>query len=165
MSYYYRVVKHLGVDFVDYQPSFNNPLLFQEIIYKMSDVINEIKLEHDIHSLAIIEATGFIWGSALAFHCGIPFFLVRKQGKLPPPVIASDPYKTEYATKSDILEIPLHTIKPNVLIIDNLLATGSTLNTTFKLLKKCGYNVLGALVVKDINLPNKETLMKIYTIH
>ena len=83
------------------------------------------------------ESRGFIFGAPLSYALGIPFIPVRKPGKLPREVI-SQSYQLEYG--EDILELHTDAIVPGdkVLLVDDLLATGGTIEATAKLVAKLG---------------------------
>ena len=89
-----------------------------------------------------IEARGFIFGPALAYRLNAGFVPVRKPRKLPAPV-ARVTYDLEYG--SDALEIHLDAIEPGqrVLLVDDLLATGGTMEATLKLVKQLGGEIAG----------------------
>lgn len=97
------------------------------------------------------EARGFLFGAPLAVAMGIGFVPVRKPGKLPRATFSQD-YQLEYG--QDTLEIHQDALseKDNVLIIDDLLATGGTIAATTKLIRKLGANVASAGFV--ISLPD-----------
>ncbi|GAA6090252.1 adenine phosphoribosyltransferase [Tachysurus ichikawai] len=96
-----------------------------------------------------LEARGFLFGPLLAQRLGIGFVLVRKKGKLPGPTVCAS-YTLEYATAE--AEIQTDAVQPgqNVLIIDDLLATGGSLNAACELMKKQKSHVLGCLVVIEL---------------
>ncbi|WP_439295043.1 adenine phosphoribosyltransferase [Lonepinella sp. BR2882] len=96
------------------------------------------------------ESRGFIFGAPVAIALGLPFILVRKPGKLPRAVISQN-YQLEYG--EDTLEIHSDSIQAgdNVLIIDDLLATGGTLEACVKLVQRLGGEVKHAAFV--ISLP------------
>ena len=96
------------------------------------------------------EARGFLFGAPLALELGIGFVPVRKPGKLPRATISQD-YELEYGT--DTLEIHTDAIVEGdkVLVIDDLLATGGTIEATVKLIRELGGEVKDAAFV--INLP------------
>jgi adenine phosphoribosyltransferase len=89
-----------------------------------------------------IEARGFIFGPALAYRLNAGFVPVRKPKKLPAPT-AKVTYDLEYGT--DSLEIHLDAIEPGqrVLIVDDLLATGGTMEATVKLVRQLGGEIVG----------------------
>ncbi|MCL1143990.1 adenine phosphoribosyltransferase [Shewanella gaetbuli] len=97
------------------------------------------------------EARGFLFGAPLALELGIGFVPVRKPGKLPRATIAQS-YELEYGT--DTLEIHTDAINENdkVLVIDDLLATGGTIEATVKLIRQLGGEVNHAAFV--ISLPD-----------
>jgi adenine phosphoribosyltransferase len=99
-------------------------------------------LERKIDLVLGIEARGFIFGPALAYRLNAGFVPVRKPRKLPAPV-ARVTYDLEYG--SDSLEIHLDAIEPGqrVLLVDDLLATGGTMEATLKLVKQLGGEVAG----------------------
>lgn len=96
------------------------------------------------------ESRGFIFGAPVAVALGLPFILVRKPGKLPRQVISQD-YQLEYG--EDTLEIHADAIQAGdkVLIIDDLLATGGTVEACVKLVQRLGGEVKDAAFV--ISLP------------
>ena len=89
-----------------------------------------------------IEARGFIFGPALAYRLNAGFAPVRKPGKLPAPVTRVD-YDLEYG--SDALEIHKDAVEPGqrVLVVDDLLATGGTMQATVELVKRLGGEIAG----------------------
>ncbi|WP_217510827.1 adenine phosphoribosyltransferase [Vibrio metschnikovii] len=96
------------------------------------------------------EARGFLFGAPLALELGVGFVPVRKPGKLPRKTLAQS-YYLEYGT--DTLEIHVDAIKPGdkVLVVDDLLATGGTIEATTQLIRQLGGVVQHAAFV--INLP------------
>lgn len=97
------------------------------------------------------EARGFLFGAPLALELGLGFVPVRKPGKLPRETV-SQSYELEYGT--DVLEIHTDAIKAGdkVLVVDDLLATGGTIEATVKLIRQLGGEVTDAAFV--INLPD-----------
>ncbi len=89
------------------------------------------------------EARGFLFGAPVALGLGVGFVPVRKPGKLPRETI-SETYDLEYGT--DQLEIHVDAIKPGdkVLVVDDLLATGGTIEATVKLIRRLGGEVADA---------------------
>ena len=94
-----------------------------------------------------IESRGFVLAAALAERFGKAFAPVRKQGKLPPPVVAL-PYSLEYG--SGVLEMQRGS--GSVLLVDDVLATGGTLTASADLCEAAGYSVDGLLVLIDIGI-------------
>lgn len=109
---------------------------------QLIDALAEHYLEEDVDLVLGIEARGFIFGPALAYRLNAGFVPVRKPRKLPAPV-ARVTYDLEYG--SDALEIHLDAIEPGqrVLIVDDLLATGGTMEATIQLVKQLGGKIAG----------------------
>src|SRR6202142_4309692 len=106
------------------------------------DAFAQYYIGKEIDLVLGIEARGFIFGPALAYRLNAGFVPVRKPRKLPAPV-ARVTYDLEYG--SDSLEIHLDAIQPGqrVLLVDDLLATGGTMEATLKLVKQLGGEVVG----------------------
>ena len=128
-----------GVNFKDISPLLAIEEVFDECIEGMGDMV-------EIPDYWIgIEARGFIFASALSAYCGGGVVMCRKKGKLPPPT-ASHKYKTEYS--EDELEIKIGT--GSVVVVDDVLATGGTLQATNDLCQTAGYTVIDNLVLIDL---------------
>ena len=100
-----------------------------------------------IDAVAGIESRGFILGAALALQRRKGFVLVRKQGKLPPPVVDVS-YDLEYG--SGVLEMQRG--RGTVLLIDDVLATGGTLGASAELCLRAGYSVAALAVLIDLKI-------------
>lgn len=102
-----------------------------------------------VRAVVGIEARGFIFGAAVAARLGLPFLPIRKPGKLPVPVLAMD-YALEYGT--DTLEVDPDAVADGkeVVLIDDLIATGGTAGAAVELLRKAGASVAHALFVIDL---------------
>ncbi|MEQ8709568.1 MAG: adenine phosphoribosyltransferase [Rhodospirillales bacterium] len=100
-----------------------------------------------------IESRGFLVAAPLALKLGSGFVMVRKQGKLPGKTIPFE-YQLEYG--SDIVEIQEDAIKPGqrVVVLDDLLATGGTLQASIELLRKVGADVVGAACLIELTFLN-----------
>jgi adenine phosphoribosyltransferase len=109
---------------------------------QMIDAMAAHYLSQRIDLVLGIEARGFIFGPALAYRLNAGFVPVRKPRKLPAPV-ARVTYDLEYG--SDTLEIHLDAIQPGqkVILVDDLLATGGTMDATVKLVKQLGGEIAG----------------------
>jgi adenine phosphoribosyltransferase len=102
-----------------------------------------------IDAVAGIEARGFIVGGAVADRLGTGFIPIRKKGKLPWKAIGQD-YQLEYGT--DIIEMHEDATRPGerVLIVDDLIATGGTVEAAVKLIRRVGGEVAGAAFIIDL---------------
>jgi adenine phosphoribosyltransferase len=100
-----------------------------------------------VDAVAGIESRGFILGAALALQRRKGFVLVRKQGKLPPPVVDVS-YDLEYG--SGVLEMQRG--QGSVLLIDDVLATGGTLSASAELCLRAGYSVAALAVLIDLKI-------------
>lgn len=134
-----------GVMFKDISPLLGSPL-FPELIQEMADLIRDGEFD----AIAGIESRGFILGAAVAHETNSGFIPVRKKGKLPPPVI-SQSYELEYG--SDSIEVKAGSGR--VVVIDDVLATGGTLNAAAEVLTKAGYTVVDFAVLMDLRFLNQ----------
>ncbi|MFT8310409.1 MAG: adenine phosphoribosyltransferase [Sporolactobacillus sp.] len=109
------------------------------------------------------EARGFVIGGPLAYSLGLGFVPVRKPGKLPRPV-ATVSYEKEYGV--DTLCVHKDSIKPGqrVLVTDDLLATGGTIEATIKLVKQLGGVVAGVAFLIELTELNGSKLLKDYDV-
>ncbi|MEQ9518085.1 MAG: adenine phosphoribosyltransferase [Parvibaculum sp.] len=113
------------------------------------DALVQLHVGAEIDMVAGIEARGFILGGAVAHQLGKGFIPVRKKGKLPWETINQE-YELEYGT--DTVEIHADAVPKgsNVLLIDDLIATGGTAEAAVKLIGRAGGNVLGASFVIEL---------------
>ncbi|MBD3306758.1 adenine phosphoribosyltransferase [candidate division KSB3 bacterium] len=127
-----------GILFKDITPLLSDGQAFRNTI----DALAAQWAGNTIDMVVGIEARGFIFAAALAYKLGAGLVIVRKPGKLPYQTHAIT-YELEYGT--DTLEIHQDAIKPgqNVLIVDDLLATGGTVKGVVDLLRQFDANVLG----------------------
>ncbi|STZ73769.1 adenine phosphoribosyltransferase [Mycolicibacterium fortuitum] len=133
-----------GVQFKDLTPL----LADAEGLAAVTDALAATAADADL--VAGLDARGFLLGAAVATRLGIGVLAVRKGGKLPPPVHTVT-YQLEYGSAT--LEIPADGIDiagRNVVIIDDVLATGGTLAAAMRLLEASGANVLSAGVVLEL---------------
>lgn len=118
----------------------------------------------DITKIVGIESRGFIFGAALAYKLNVGFVPVRKPGKLPAETLAEE-YQLEYG--KDSLEIHQDAITPEdqVLIVDDLLATGGTAAATCALVKKLGGKIIGLTFLIELkDLKGREKISE-YEVH
>ena len=115
----------------------------------------------EVDCLGAVEARGFVFASMLAGRLGKGMILLRKPGKLPPPV-ANKAYALEYG--KDTLEMQNNLPPERVLLVDDILATGGTLMTAYELCKSAQHTVVGALVLLDLVALHGEFPVPIYTV-
>lgn len=143
-----------GILFRDITPLLASPEAFGEVINRMADRFRG----RDIDVVAAAEARGFIFAAPLALAMNVGFVPVRKPGKLPFNTHAFH-YELEYGT--DTLEIHIDGIAPgqNVLLVDDLLATGGTIEACCRLAEKARANIVAcAFVIELTGLGGAERL-------
>ena len=124
-----------GVQFKDITPIFLDPKLYEEVITDLASFSRG-----KIDAVCGIESRGYLFGIAIAVALEVPFILIRKKGKLPPPFV-SEKYELEYGSSE--IEMRKGQLKPGqrVLIHDDLLATGGTTEAAARLVRKQGGEV------------------------
>ncbi|MGB6134661.1 MAG: adenine phosphoribosyltransferase [Acidobacteriaceae bacterium] len=127
-----------GILFYDITTLLKDPKGFATLI----DALAQYYIDKDIDLVLGIEARGFIFGPALAYRLNAGFVPVRKPRKLPAKT-ARVTYDLEYG--SDTLEIHVDAIEPGqrVVLVDDLLATGGTMEATIKLVQQLGGEIAG----------------------
>ena len=127
-----------GINFKDISPVFQNPKLVNDMVSILADHYKS----HNIDGIAGIESRGFLIGVPLAMALEVPFILIRKKGKLPYKTV-SHQYNLEYGTAE--IEMHIDAVEPNqnILIHDDLLATGGSAAAAAALISKQKANVIG----------------------
>ena len=134
-----------GIAFKDILGILHANEVFSELILKMSSN-NVIKNSEAIIS---IEARGFIFGSAISLQASKPMLLARKPGKLPGELIKEN-YYLEYGKSSLSIQKEALNKFSSYVIVDDLLATGGTVECVANLVKKSGKDVKGLLTVVEL---------------
>ena len=134
-----------GVAFKDILGIMQDPEVFRELILKMSSN----KLIKGSEAIISIEARGFIFGSAISLQTSKPMIVARKPGKLPGELIKEN-YYLEYGKST--LSIQKESVKKfnSYVIIDDLLATGGTIECVANLIRKSGKEVIGSVTVVEL---------------
>ena len=141
----YKDFPKKGIDFKDVLEILQYPDIFQDLILKMSS--NQFLKNAD--AIISIDARGFIFGSAVALEASKPMLVARKPGKLPGNILTRE-YDLEYGKNS--LSIQNNALKKfnSFVIVDDLLATGGTVNCVSRLLKDQKKEVLGLITVVEL---------------
>ena len=127
-----------GISFKDITPLIHNPEAFSYAVKELSEFVKQQKANVVVGP----EARGFIIGAPVAYEAKVSFVPVRKEGKLPRKVVKQT-YQLEYGT--DTITMHEDAIKKGdrVVIIDDLIALGGTINATAELVKQLGGEVVG----------------------
>lgn len=147
-----------GILFKDITPILHDQKLCNEIL----DVFVGQYIDKKINAIVGIESRGFLFGFALANKLNIPFILVRKAGKLPYKKI-SHQYDLEYGTAT--IEMQEDEIEEgwNVLIHDDLLATGGTAEAAAKLVQMQKGNIAGFAFLVELDFLNGRARLNQYS--
>lgn len=133
-----------GILFRDIQPLLADPQAFELAILDLADLLSD----YDFDYIIGIESRGFIIGQALAWVTNKGFKMIRKKGKLPPGSLNSISYKLEYG------EATIEMVKGEgrVVIVDDVLATGGTMEAAQQLATEAGYEVIDSICLIDIGI-------------
>ena len=143
-----------GILFRDITPLLKNPEAFS---YAIDSLVDRFP-QHSFDTVVAVESRGFLFGAPLACRMGKPLVLVRKPGKLPAPTNSAQ-YSLEYG--SNVLEIHIDAIGPGErgVVLDDLLATGGTLQAAAQLVEGSGGVVTGiGLVIELRDLGGRDRL-------
>ncbi|SJZ36937.1 adenine phosphoribosyltransferase [Pilibacter termitis] len=143
-----------GIVFRDITPLMANGEAYRAATKEIVDYAEGLNIDMVVGP----EARGFIVGCPVAFEMGVGFAPVRKPGKLPREVVSAE-YEKEYGT--DTLTMHADAIKKGdrVLIVDDLLATGGTVQATIEMIEKLGGIVVGcAFLIELDDLNGREKL-------
>ena len=136
-----------GIMFRDISPILSDGTLLKKITETFSEIIQENNWQPDL--VLGPESRGFIFGSLLAAHLGIGFVPVRKPGKLPFSKIKIE-YSLEYGSNTLVMHDDAISKGQKIIIIDDLLATGGTVEACVKLCEKLGGEVISSLFVIEL---------------
>jgi adenine phosphoribosyltransferase len=149
-----------GILFRDLSPLLEQGALFRQTIDLLAEECSDIKPE----KIVALDARGFIFGGALAYELGLGFVPVRKKGKLPSRVI-SHAYQLEYGSAE--FEMHSDSIRPGeeVVVVDDVLATGGTASAALHLLEQLGARVLRVLFVVELESLGGRALLAPTPVH
>ncbi len=141
----YKDFPKKGINFKDVLEIMQEPEVFKELILKMSSS----KILKNSEAIISIDARGFVFGSAIALQSSKPMIVARKPGKLPGDLI-TEKYNLEYGENS--LSIQKKSLKKynSFVIVDDLLATGGTVNCVANILSRNDKEILGLLTVVEL---------------
>lgn len=148
-----------GIVFKDITPLLRDPVALTQVIREMKYHC----LGKRINAIVGIESRGFILGSILAHELGVGFVPVRKAGKLPWTTIKEE-YTLEYGSATLEMHKDALEAGENVVICDDLLATGGTSLATAKLVEKLGGKVLGFLFLVELTFLKGAEKLKGYEV-
>lgn len=160
-------------DYITSIPDFPEPgIIFRDITTVVGDAdglklaIDEMQAKLDgleFDAVAGLESRGFIFGMPIAYNLGKPFIPVRKKGKLPRETV-SESYELEYGTAE--IEVHKDDVKPGmrIVLIDDLIATGGTLNAAGKLFKQLDAPVVKIVCLLELKGLNGRKLLKDYDV-
>lgn len=135
-----------GILFEDFLPIFTKPDLFQKLVKAFQLHVGDKKVDYVVG----LESRGFLFGPTLALALNAGFIPVRKPGKLPGPTLSVE-FKKEYG--SDVFEIQEGVIPKgaNIIIVDDILATGGSAFGAGELVQQAGGNILEFLFVMELD--------------
>jgi adenine phosphoribosyltransferase len=160
---YFRIVPDFpkkGINFIDITTLLKDKVALNKALEELYSKVSDLKID----KVVAIESRGFIFGSLLAYKLNAGFVPVRKPGKLPAEKI-SESYSLEYGT--DTLEIHKDAIEPGekILIHDDLLATGGTVEAVCKMVEKLGGEISGILFLVELSFLNGKEKLSKYNVH
>ena len=149
-----------GIVFKDITPLLQNPKGLRDTVEAISNHYKNKKIDVVVGA----EARGFILAPTISFNLGAGFVPIRKHGKLPYEKISMS-YALEYGT--DTLEIHKDSVRKGqqVLMVDDLLATGGTMATCCKLVESLGGNVVGCAFLIELSFLNGKKALDKYEIY
>ncbi|MGM0486210.1 MAG: adenine phosphoribosyltransferase [Planctomycetota bacterium] len=134
-----------GILFRDITPLLGSPRAFGECVRRLAEHYRD----REIDAVVAAEARGFVFAAPLALQLDAAFVPIRKPGKLPFETLSYH-YELEYG--SDTLEMHADALRPgqNALVVDDLLATGGTIDACCQLLREAEANIVGCAFVVEL---------------
>lgn len=144
-----------GIVFKDITPIFQDQTEFRNL---MTHYVRKIKREGIVNKIVVIDSRGFLFGTILAYETGLPMVLARKAGKLPRKT-AHKTYNLEYGSATlEIHEADISSVD-NVLIVDDVLATGGTAAAVAEIVSSLSAHVAGFWFLMEVpGLDGRENL-------
>ena len=141
----YKDYPKKGIEFKDVLGIIQEPRIFKELISKMSSS----PIIKNAEAIISIDARGFIFGSAISLQVSKPMIVARKPGKLPGELVENN-YSLEYGQNTLSIQKKALQKYSSYAIVDDLLATGGTVNCVSKILESNNKEVIGVLVVVEL---------------
>lgn len=135
-----------GIMFRDITPLLSNPDAFHKAI----DSLCSRYAGMCIDTIVAAEARGFIFGAPMAIRLGLPFVPIRKPGKLPYESVRHE-YDLEYGTDTLEMHIDAISVGHRVLVVDDLLATGGTVNACCTMVEKAGGTIVECAFIIELD--------------
>lgn len=148
----------VGIDYKDIMPILADANLCSEITSAFCDQLKKINPE----VIVAIESRGFLFGMLIANKLGIPFVPIRKKGKLPGKTLAVS-YDLEYGSASIEVQASANLANKRVVIHDDLLATGGTVDAVGKLMHQMNAEVVAFAFLINLNLIDYQEKLKPYS--
>jgi adenine phosphoribosyltransferase len=136
-----------GVLYQDMASVFNAPRGMQDVMTLFRNYISDNNIK--FNRIVGLDARGFPMAGALSSETGVPFSMARKKGKLPGETIFTE-YELEYGTDELHLQIDAINKDDQVLIVDDVIATGGTLEAAIKLTDRFEANVVSILSIMEL---------------
>ena len=150
-----------GVNFKDITPLLQDKKAFCYAIDKMAEPFASAQGKPDI--IVGIDARGFILSAAMAYKLGTGLAIIRKKGKLPAKTICQE-YKLEYATNTVEMHEDAIQKGQKVLLVDDVLATGGTMEATCQMVEKLGGQILGISFLIELDYLKGREKLKNYKV-
>ena len=141
----YKDYPKKGIEFKDVLGIIQEPRIFKELILKMSSS----HIIKNAEAIISIDARGFIFGSAISLQASKPMIVARKPGKLPGELLEKN-YSLEYGENTLSIQKKALQKYSSYAIVDDLLATGGTVNCVSNILESNNKEVVGILVVIEL---------------
>ena len=141
----YKDYPKKGIEFKDVLGIIQEPRIFKELILKMSSS----QIIKNAEAIISIDARGFIFGSAISLQASKPMIVARKPGKLAGKLVEKN-YNLEYGENTLSIQKKALQKYNSYAIVDDLLATGGTVNCVSKILESNNKEVVGILVVIEL---------------
>jgi adenine phosphoribosyltransferase len=148
----------VGIDYKDIMPIFEDANLCSEITTAFCDQLKKLNPE----VIVGIESRGFLFGMLIANKLGIPFVPIRKKGKLPGKTLTLS-YDLEYGSAAIEVQASASLANKRVVIHDDLLATGGTVDAVGKLMHQMNAEVIAFAFLINLNLIDYQEKLKPYS--